>query len=77
MTTEGWIIVAAEIASGGLDFAQDPMVTAGERELDAAGVKNRPEVVLANGTCSNAGAPPGLASVRTKHRGRQRPSADK
>ncbi|NEA57137.1 hypothetical protein G3I60_24055 [Streptomyces sp. SID13666] len=42
MTTEGWIIVVAEIASGGLDFAQDPMVSAAERELDAAGVKKPP-----------------------------------
>jgi hypothetical protein len=33
----------------GIDFAQlDPMVQAAERELTQAGVKERPEVVLAD-----------------------------
>jgi transposase len=49
VTTERQIIVAAEIAPDGLDFAQlDPMVSAAERELDEAGVKERPGVVLAD-----------------------------
>jgi hypothetical protein len=49
VTTDDQIIVAAEIAADGLDFAQlDPMVSAAERELEAAGVKQRPEVVLAD-----------------------------
>ena len=49
VTTEGQIIVAAEIAPDGLDFAQlEPMVSAAERELKQAGVKERPEVVLAD-----------------------------
>ena len=49
VTTERQIIVAAEIAPDGLDFAQlDPMVAAAERELAEAGVRERPEVVLAD-----------------------------
>jgi transposase len=49
VTTRRQIVVAAEIAPDGLDFAQlDPMVTAAERELEEAGVKERPEVVLAD-----------------------------
>ncbi len=49
VTTEGQIIVAAEIAPDGLDFAQlDPMVCAAEQELEQAGVSERPEVVLAD-----------------------------
>jgi transposase len=49
VTTERQIIVAAEIAPDGLDFAQlDPMITAAECELEAAGVTERPEVVLAD-----------------------------
>ena len=49
VTTERQIIVAAEIAPDGLDFAQlDPMVSSAERELAEAGVKQRPEVVLAD-----------------------------
>jgi transposase len=49
VTTERQIIVAAEIAPDGLDFAQlDPMITAAERELAEAGVKERPNVVLAD-----------------------------
>lgn len=56
VTTERQIIVAAEIAPDGLDFAQlDPMVQAAERELAGAGVTERPEVVLADaGYWSNA-----------------------
>jgi transposase len=49
VTTERQIIVAAEIAPDGLDFAQlDPMISAAERELENAGVKERPGVVLAD-----------------------------
>ncbi len=49
VTMERQIIVAAEIAPDGLDFAQlAPMVQAAERELAEAGVKERPEVVLAD-----------------------------
>ncbi|MQA76405.1 MAG: transposase [Solirubrobacterales bacterium] len=49
VTTERQIIVAAEIAPDGLDFAQlDPMVSAAERELAQAGVKECPGVVLAD-----------------------------
>lgn len=49
VTTTNQIIVAAEIAPDGLDFAQlDPMVSAAERELAQAGVKERPGVVLAD-----------------------------
>jgi hypothetical protein len=49
VTTERQIIVAAEIAPDGLDTAQlDPMISAAERELEAAGVTERPEVVLAD-----------------------------
>jgi transposase len=49
VTTERQIIVAAEIAPDGLDFAQlDPMVAAAERELAEAGVKEHPRVVLAD-----------------------------
>jgi hypothetical protein len=49
VTTERQIIVAAEAAPDGLDFAQlDPMIAAAERELAEAGVKERPGVVLAD-----------------------------
>jgi transposase len=49
VTTRDQIIVAAEIAPDGLDFAQlDPMVAAAERELEQAGVKERPGMVLAD-----------------------------
>jgi transposase len=47
--TEEQIIVAAEITTEGGDFEQlDPVVTAAERELQEAGVAERPEVVLAD-----------------------------
>ena len=43
VTTERQIIVAAEIAPDGLDFAQlDPMVTAAERELERSGGHRAP-----------------------------------
>jgi transposase len=47
--TEEQIIVAAEITTEGGDFEQlDPVVTAAERELQAAGVADRLGVVLAD-----------------------------
>jgi transposase len=49
VSTEGQIIVAAEITTEGVDFQQlDPMISAAERELEGAGVTERPEVVLAD-----------------------------
>jgi transposase len=47
--TEEQIIVAAEITTEGGDFEQlEPMISSAERELEQAGVKERPEVVLAD-----------------------------
>lgn len=47
VSTEGQIIVAAEITTEGVDFEQlDPMISAAERELERAGLTDRPEVVL-------------------------------
>lgn len=49
VTTEGQIIVAAEITTEGVDFEQlEPMISAAEQELARAGVTQRPEVVLAD-----------------------------
>lgn len=49
VTTEGQIIIAAEITTEGVDFEQlDPMISAAERELQGAGLTERPEVVLAD-----------------------------
>jgi transposase len=49
VTTEDQIIVAAEITTEGVDFEQlDPMISAAERELEGAGVTERPGVVLAD-----------------------------
>ena len=49
VTTENQIIVAAEITTEGVDFEQlEPMINAAEQELQAAGVSERPEVVLAD-----------------------------
>jgi transposase len=47
--TERQIIVAAEITTEGGDFEQlEPIVSAAERELSAAALSERPEVVLAD-----------------------------
>ena len=47
--TERQIIVAAEVNVDSPDFGHlEPMVAAAERELEAAGVRKRPEVVLAD-----------------------------
>ena len=47
--TRGQIIVAAEITVESPDFGHlEPVVTAAGRELDAAGVTERPEIVLAD-----------------------------
>ena len=49
VTTEGQIIVAAEITTKGGDFEElDPMISAAERELETAGVEESPGVVLAD-----------------------------
>ena len=49
VATERQIIVAAEITTEGGDFEQlEPMISAAERELEGAGVDERPEVVLAD-----------------------------
>jgi hypothetical protein len=79
--TEKQIIVAAEITTEGGDFEQlEPVVTAAERELEEAGVKERPEVVLADaGYWSNAhidslrgrGMIPIVAPDTTRHRPRK------
>jgi hypothetical protein len=56
VTTEDQIVVAAEITTEGADFEQlEPMVASAERELENAGVTDRPDVVLADaGYWSNA-----------------------
>jgi hypothetical protein len=56
VTTRCQIIVAAEIASDGLDASRlNPMISAAERELVEAGVRERPEVVVGDaGYWSNA-----------------------
>jgi transposase len=47
--TEEQIIVAAEITTEGGDFEQlEPMASSAERELEGAGIDERPEVVLAD-----------------------------
>ena len=49
VTTEDQIVVAAEVTTEGGDFEQlEPMVSAAERELEGAGVQDRPEIVLAD-----------------------------
>ena len=49
VTTQGQIIVAAEITTKGGDFEElDPMIAAAERELEGAGVSERPGVVVAD-----------------------------
>jgi hypothetical protein len=49
VATEGQIIVAAEITTEGGDFEQlNPMIEAAEREIEAAGIAERPGVVLAD-----------------------------
>ena len=49
VTTEQQIVIAAELITEGVDFEQlDPMIATAERELDSAGVTERPGVVLAD-----------------------------
>jgi transposase len=49
VATERQLVVAAEVTTEGVDFQQlDPMITAAEQELGAAGVKEQPGVVLAD-----------------------------
>jgi transposase len=81
VTTKDQIIVAAEITTEGGDFEQlDPMVSTAERELERAGVQERPEVVLADaGYWSNdhidalreRGMIPIVAPDSTRHRVRK------
>jgi transposase len=48
-STEGQIVIAAELTNSSADFGQiEPMVNAVRRELGAAGVAELPEVVLAD-----------------------------
>ena len=82
MTTEGQIIVAAEITTKGADFEElDPMISAAERELETAGVEKSPGVVLADaGYWSNdhidslreRGIIPIVAADTTRNRPRKR-----
>ena len=81
VTTEGQIIVAAEITTEGVDFEQlEPMINAAEQELQEAGVTKRPEVVLADaGYWSNGhidalrerGMTPTVAPDTTRNRPRK------
>jgi DDE family transposase len=49
VATERQIVIAAELITEGVDFEQlDPMITAAESELQGAGVKAKPGVVLAD-----------------------------
>jgi hypothetical protein len=49
VTTEQQVVIAAEITTEGVDFEQlDPMIATAERELESAGVKDRPGVVVAD-----------------------------
>ena len=49
VATEQQIVVAAEVTTEGVDFQQlNPMITAAEQELQRAGVKQQPGVVLAD-----------------------------
>jgi transposase len=49
VTTEQQIVIAAELTTEGVDFEQlDPMIATAERELQSAGVEDRPGVVLAD-----------------------------
>jgi transposase len=81
VTTKDQIIVAAEITTEGGDFEQlEPMIASAEQELENAGVKVRPEVVLADaGYWSNdhidalreRGMTPIVAPDSTRHRPRK------
>src|ERR687884_2072383 len=49
VTTEGQIVVAAELTNSSADFGQlGPLVDAARRELHAAGITQPPDVVLAD-----------------------------
>jgi Transposase DDE domain len=49
VTTEAQIVVAAELTTDGADFQQlEPMIATAERELERAGVKEKPGVVRAD-----------------------------
>jgi transposase len=81
VTTEGQVIIAAEVTTKGGDFDQlGPMITAAEDELSAAGINASPGVVLADaGYWSNRpidelrarGITPLVAADTTKDRPRK------
>jgi transposase len=81
VTTEDQIVVAADVTTEGADFEQlEPMVAAAERELEDAGVNDRPEIVLADaGYWSNShidrlrerGLTPVVAPDTTRNRPRK------
>ena len=49
VTTEQQIVIAAELTTEGVDFEQlKPMITSAERELERAGIEEKPGVVLAD-----------------------------
>src|SRR2546428_10634746 len=49
VTTEQQIVIAAEVITEGVDFEQlNPMITAAEKQLAGAGVRDRPGIVLAD-----------------------------
>jgi transposase len=49
VTTEQQVVIAAELTTEGVDFAQlNPMIATAERELERAGVNEKPGVVLAD-----------------------------
>jgi hypothetical protein len=49
VTTDGQIVIAAELTNSSADFGQlGPLVDAARRELIAAGLEHRPDVVLAD-----------------------------
>jgi transposase len=81
VTTEGQVIVAAEITTKGGDFEElEPMISAAERELATAGVDASPGVVLADAgywsnehidTLRERGIVPIVAADTTRNRPRK------
>jgi hypothetical protein len=81
VTTEDQIVIAAEITTEGVDFARlDPMIASAQEELQRAGVKAQPGVVLADaGYWSNShidslrerGIVPIVAPDTTRHKPRK------
>ena len=82
VTTEGQIIVAAEITTEGVDFEQlEPMISAAERELEGAGVDRAPRgrrsptpatgQTATSTRCASAGMIPIVAPDTTRNRPRK------